>query len=273
MASGNIISPLLIQPWLQQDVRFLLNSQPVSLDKSLLYDYTYPLQKKKQDTALLPPKIQAKPYTSPSNSHTNTKGGNTSTSQYINTKEENLDYVHKDQPKNEQPLSFHQKVDQDITKKESKNLPPIWQERLNHTKKARVIWTYWNLGEDLCGNASPLRRELVQKIIQDLKHPVGTHSFWPIALPENGELKANHIAFWTGVEQLKSRIIIVLGNQASRALGFNINDTLFHFTKHQEYSIIFSKDVDILSQNQAVYSRMINQLRSFLTQYLQIFSQ
>lgn len=61
--------------------------------------------------------------------------------------------------------------------------PALWQERLKKTAPASVLWTYWALGEDMCVRPNPTRRALLQKLLADLGHPAGTHSFWPTALP------------------------------------------------------------------------------------------
>ncbi len=145
-----------------------------------------------------------------------------------------------------------------------------WQDRLHRTKAARVLWTYWNLGNDLCGQASPERRALLQQILRDLKHPVGTHSFWPIALPEQGVLTPNIPAFWEGAEHLGARVLIVLGDDAAEALGFPLTSIPIKQLKHRGMAIILAKDMDVLIQNPQMYTRTMTYLHPFLTQYLRL---
>ena len=102
--------------------------------------------------------------------------------------------------------------------------PAAWRERLKKTRTAPVVWTYWELGRDLCGTPDPKRRELLQELLRDLGHPPGTHSFWPMALPaQNGddeqELEANIPLFWEGIKLLHSRAVMIMGSQALRALA------------------------------------------------------
>jgi hypothetical protein len=101
--------------------------------------------------------------------------------------------------------------------------PAAWQERLKKTRIAPVVWTYWELGQDLCGAPDPKRRELLQDLLHDLAHPPGTHCFWPLALPgrDGGgeELEANASAFWEGVRLLRGRAVMVMGSQSLHSLA------------------------------------------------------
>ncbi len=152
--------------------------------------------------------------------------------------------------------------------------PAHWQERLRLTKPARVIWTYWNLGHDLSGEASDARRTLLRKILTDLKHPAGTHAFWPLAMPNPAAsvsgLEAHVPIFWSGVEQLGARVVVVLGADAAQALNFAVQNVPFTQIKHQGRPIILGKDMDELIEKPQVYDRMMTYLRPFLTQYLQL---
>jgi hypothetical protein len=103
-------------------------------------------------------------------------------------------------------------------------LPAAWRELLAKTPVAPVVWTYWELGLDLCGTPAPKRRDLLQTLLQGLAYPVGTHSFWPAALPaqdEKGEqsLEASASFFWEGVKRLQGRVVLIMGEQALRALA------------------------------------------------------
>ena len=97
---------------------------------------------------------------------------------------------------------------------------PLWRERLQKTKKAPVLWTYWNLGHDLCGNPCPKRRALLRELLDELGHAPGTHSFWPLAMPggQGTELVARPELFWSGVRLLESRAVVVMGLPALQAL-------------------------------------------------------
>ena len=96
--------------------------------------------------------------------------------------------------------------------------PAVWQERLKKTRVAPVVWTYWELGLDLCGAPDPKRRELFRDLLADLAHPPGTHSFWPVALPGEGGMgegdpEANAPLFWEGARLLHSRAVMLMGSQ------------------------------------------------------------
>jgi hypothetical protein len=102
--------------------------------------------------------------------------------------------------------------------------PGPWQNLHARMKKAWLCWTYWELGEDLCGTADPGRRQVLGQLISALHRPAGTSTFWPPALPaEEGSgqsgLAASRDLFWSGVRELGVRMIVAMGYRASIAIG------------------------------------------------------
>ncbi|MDR0239003.1 MAG: hypothetical protein LBI88_02080 [Deltaproteobacteria bacterium] len=151
--------------------------------------------------------------------------------------------------------------------------PAGWQERLAKTRSAPVVWTYWELGRDLCDAPDPQRRELLQALLNDLAHPPGTHSFWPMALPGrdgNGELEANAPAFWGGVRLLRSRAVMVMGPQVLRSL--DLPDGMlalrpFRQVRHQGCLLVVLPPPDVLIREK----QRMQALREFLRQTLAPF--
>lgn len=152
--------------------------------------------------------------------------------------------------------------------------PGPWQERLKKTAPAAVLWTYWTLGEDLCVRPNPARRALLQRLLADLAHPAGTHSFWPPALPfadsdsaVDCELQANPEVFWSGVQALKARALVVMGSPAIKALELPPRLRPFQQTRHNGRLIVVLRDVDFLAQETHRYDAV----REFLKQALAPF--
>jgi len=153
--------------------------------------------------------------------------------------------------------------------------PVAWQAHLRKTRAAPVVWTYWELGLDVCGTPDPKRRELFQELLKDLAHPPGTHSFWPVALPGEegqaaGKLEANVPIFWEGVRLLHSRAVMLMGSQALRALA--LSDRMramrpFQQRHYQGRLLIVLPSPDALIQE----ARRIQALREFLRQALAPF--
>jgi hypothetical protein len=111
------------------------------------------------------------------------------------------------------------------------DFPAAWRKLLHKTQQVplpegggTVLWTYWELGQDLCAAPDPGRRELIGKILRELAHPPGTHRFWPPTLPpppdgrDGEEPEACAAFFWEGARLLKSRAVIIMGSRALRAL-------------------------------------------------------
>ena len=81
-----------------------------------------------------------------------------------------------------------------------------------------VLWTYAGLGEDLTGAPDETRRRVIVRMLMELRHPGGTHVFWPCGLagekPEDGPA-----LFWSGVKLLNPRVLLLFGSDARDALS------------------------------------------------------
>lgn len=103
--------------------------------------------------------------------------------------------------------------------------PPAWQalrKRRPLPPRPMVVWSYAGLGDDLMGQADPVRQQIIARMITALQHPGGTHVFWPYALPDAPDPQNDDSApslFWSGVALLKPRALLVFGREARDALG------------------------------------------------------
>lgn len=79
-----------------------------------------------------------------------------------------------------------------------------------------VLWTYFGLGEDLTGVPDEDRRKVIVRMLMELRHPGGTHVFWPCNLPgeENGAA-----LFWSGVKLLNPRVLLLFGSDTRDILS------------------------------------------------------
>jgi len=155
--------------------------------------------------------------------------------------------------------------------------PADWQERLKKTRGAPVIWTYWELGCDLCGEPEPKRRDLLRDLLKELAHPPGTHSFWPLSLPRQGEdgeqvLEANAPIFWEGIRLLHGRAVVIMGAETVlRALA--LPDRLltmcpFQQVRYQGRLLVVLPPPDLIVRE----ARRIQSLREFLRKTLTPFA-
>ncbi len=81
-----------------------------------------------------------------------------------------------------------------------------------------VLWTYAGLGDDLVGAADPHRQQVMTRMLLALKHPGGTHVFWPYALPGEDCLQQPSL-FWSGVARFDPRVILLFGSDTRDALS------------------------------------------------------
>lgn len=164
-------------------------------------------------------------------------------------------------------------------------LPEPWRRRLAATRPGLVAWTYWNLGPDLAaaGNsrredggaeARAARRAFLGRLLRDLAHPAGTHTFWPACLPEAPEragpdtaepaFAAHPDAFWSGAVHLGCRAVIVMGSAAVRALGLPGTVRPLGQLRWRGQLVLALRDVDALAQDMSRYGPTLAFLRQGL---------
>ena len=165
--------------------------------------------------------------------------------------------------------------------------PAPWQTRLEQTRPGPVLWTYWNLGPDMCDPQTPgrlERRQFLQRLLQDLGHPAGTHTFWPSCLPPDpaalpspdaqaapqaqNAYVANPDVFWSGATQLKARGVVVMGSAAARAVALPGGLRPPLQIRHRGKLVWVLWDVDNLLQFDQRYASMLALLRDALRHFL-----
>lgn len=183
--------------------------------------------------------------------------------------------------------------------------PAPWQQRLAATRPGLVLWTYWKLGQDLEGlrdEGQAARRAFLQRLLADLGHPGGTHTFWPACLPTAsalrsgsptasrdalavppassgaaaphgmegsapcGDAAANPDAFWSGVSRLGARGVVVMGSAAVKALALPGTLRPLQQTRHRGHLVWVLWDVDYLLHEEQRYAAMLAFLRRALRQ-------
>ncbi|MDR2821146.1 MAG: hypothetical protein LBB60_11530 [Desulfovibrio sp.] len=147
--------------------------------------------------------------------------------------------------------------------------PLPWRERFAATRPGLVVWTYWNLGRDLYVAPDAARRDFFRKLLADLRHPSGTHTFWPPCLPAgeaDSETKfaPNAEVFWSGARRLGARGVVVMGSAAAAALALPGNPRPLSQMRYREQSVCVLNDVDNLLHEEKRYAGMLAFLRSAL---------
>lgn len=150
--------------------------------------------------------------------------------------------------------------------------PAPWQERLARTRPGLVAWTYWNLGSDLCDGGQPGKAErglFFRRLLQDLGHPQGTHTFWPVCLPtDDRSLRADADIFWSGLQALKARGVILMGSAAARAAALPGRLEPLTHRVFRGRRVWILRDVDLMLDDAPRYDQMLaflqNALQSFL---------
>ena len=162
--------------------------------------------------------------------------------------------------------------------------PAVWQERLSRTRQGRVVWTYWNLGPDLCEAQAPgkaQRSAFFRRLMQDRAYPAGTSTFWPACLPDPDAMPAspapaegedrpryqpNADVFWSGVQALHARAVVVMGSVAARALGLPAGVRPLQQLRHRGTLVWVLWDVEFLLDEPQRYAAMLAFVRRALQQ-------
>ncbi len=102
--------------------------------------------------------------------------------------------------------------------------PPAWQALKNRRPlppRPLVFWTYAGLGDDLMGTPDPTRQQIIVRMLRELRHPGGTHVFWPYSLPNDAAPGGSDAPslFWSGTAMLRPRTLLLFGSEARDALG------------------------------------------------------
>lgn len=154
--------------------------------------------------------------------------------------------------------------------------PENWKKRLGATKKGRIAWTYWNLGFDLeavaCGKEEAAKRkcrgEFLRSIFQDLGYPAGTHTLWPVCLPDD-DGNANPDIFWSGGRELGFRGVVIMGSAAARPLLQRQGLKPLTQLRHAGQSVWILWEIDHLATAPEIYQRALVFLRPALRNFLQ----
>ncbi|MFT4300313.1 MAG: hypothetical protein QM579_01020 [Desulfovibrio sp.] len=156
--------------------------------------------------------------------------------------------------------------------------PAPWRQQLEKTRPGLILWTYWNLGLDLSDPQAEgrlERRGFLQKLLQDLAHPAGTHTFWPAGLPAAPEdrtpdqedaLMPHADAFWSGASGLGARGVVVMGSAAVKALGLPPGLRPLQQTRYKGHMVWVLWDVDYMQREDQRYASMLAFLRQALRQ-------
>ena len=85
-------------------------------------------------------------------------------------------------------------------------------------RPARTVWTYMELGLDLSGNPDPVRRETLLKLTSALAWPKGSITYWPLAVPKDGNLAPDKNLFHKGAMAIRARLIVCFGRNAAEII-------------------------------------------------------
>ena len=208
---------------------------------------------------------------------TTAKGSNTTKNFAKKTKESTSNTDIQTRPKTTNTLSGPASV---------QHLPPdawpaAWQQRLAQTRRGRIVWTYRDLGLDLCDARTEGRQErslFLRQLLRDLGHPPGTHTFWPVCLPlpqnsatpekEKDVYMANAQIFWSGVHCLEARGVVIMGSAAAEAAGLRQKFQPLQQILHNGHFVWMLWDVDTIINLEQRYNSVLAFLKNSLHQLL-----
>ena len=151
--------------------------------------------------------------------------------------------------------------------------PAKWKalrERRPFPARPKVVWTYEGLGADLTGQGMQSRQDLVVKLLKALRHPAGTHYFWPYTLATGqttGQMTGQEAdldqeaedasLFWSGEAILRPRALLLFGQEAHNALNMPESLVLFTTLHVRGRRVILLPPVQQLANNQEDYAHAL----------------
>ncbi|EPR44014.1 hypothetical protein dsx2_1942 [Desulfovibrio sp. X2] len=97
--------------------------------------------------------------------------------------------------------------------------PAPWDGYLQRVRKpARVVFSYWDLFQDLGPEPSRERRDVWRRLLEKLAWPAGTVAFWPLCEPSGQAVLAKPALFWRGVAELQAATVVLFGKRAGMTL-------------------------------------------------------
>jgi hypothetical protein len=107
----------------------------------------------------------------------------------------------------------------DIKKGLQNSYPPLWSQLWkNLSPPYTMVWTYWQLSEDLGPAPDCQRTQLMKTILAKLCWPRGSVAFWPLSTFDGLQHFSQLDVFWSGVQELQAQLVIVFGALAFQAL-------------------------------------------------------
>lgn len=159
------------------------------------------------------------------------------------------------------------------------SMPDAWRRSLNKINKGSVAWTYMELGSDLISSSLELteeekkrfaaRRGFIARILKDLGHPPGTHTFLP---PAPGVWNASNFAadyFFSSLRILNCRGLLVFGSAVGGILFPEKRLRPLVSWTHGDLFVWVLRDINVLSEiDSPYYNESLAYLRDALRRFV-----
>jgi hypothetical protein len=117
----------------------------------------------------------------------------------------------------------------------------------------------------MCGAPDIERRNFLRRLIADLAYQSGTHTFFPVCLPEDRSASPvftpNPEIFWSALGRLGARALLVLGDEAIQALGLEKDIILWSMARRRGFFVWRLPGMEGVSKNARAYSTLLEFLR------------
>ena len=108
--------------------------------------------------------------------------------------------------------------------------PASWQELWKRTHPASIVWSYPALSQDLAGQGSPERSQLMRSLIGSLSLPKGSSAFWPLTAHQDSGACAMPAAYAGAIARLAPQVVVFMGASALPLSGLALTFS-FPFTQ------------------------------------------
>ncbi len=129
-------------------------------------------------------------------------------------------------------------------------------------EKPRVIWSYWELGQDLLGKGDFRRSDLWRHLRGQVRWPNGFLGFWPLSALYNEKLVPQAQRFFSGIETIDPRYIIIFGQKGFETLFPNERFALGAKPTHGRIIHILPDPEELIADEGVAMSRTLHLLKA-----------
>jgi len=143
--------------------------------------------------------------------------------------------------------------------------PEPWNSIRHLIKRGcRSVWTYLELGQDVCGEACTTRRALLGQLIKAMGLPSGSIGFWPMSVPCKGRLVCDPELFRQGLARFDTAGLVIFGKSGFTHIFPDLEQEYGRFVHNGLMYLLLPALDELQPVGSRAYTDAVTALRDFL---------